>query len=72
MDFVRRSKFENWRILNMEQFEKLITDLSKRNMNGYFVEDRKKALEKGLSLIPNNSKIGFGGKRYFRGSRNSR
>jgi len=45
----------------MEQLEKLIRGLSKRNMNGYFVQDRKKALKKVLSLIPNNSKIGFGG-----------
>lgn len=45
----------------MEQFEKLITGLSKRKMNGYFVQDRKEALKKTLSLIPYNSRIGFGG-----------
>ena len=45
----------------MEQFEKLIKGLSKRKMNGYLVQDRKEALKKVLSLIPNNSKIGFGG-----------
>jgi hypothetical protein len=45
----------------MKQFEKLIRGLSKRNMNGYLVKDRKEAFEKALSLIPSNSKIGFGG-----------
>ena len=47
--------------INMKQYEELIANLSKRNMNGYFVQDRITAKEKALSLIPKHSKIGFGG-----------
>jgi hypothetical protein len=46
---------------NIKKVEDIITNLSKRNMNGYIVEDRKEALEKTLSLIPKNSTVGFGG-----------
>lgn len=44
-----------------KDIEILIKNLSKRNMNGYFVYDRNNAVEKALELIPENSTIGFGG-----------
>ena len=39
----------------------LIDNLSKRNMNGYFAADTRKALETAIGLIPEGSSVGFGG-----------
>lgn len=44
-----------------KDIEILISNLRKRNMNGYFVSNRDDAVEKALELIPKNSTIGFGG-----------
>jgi hypothetical protein len=41
--------------------KQLIEQLSQRNMNGYYVEDKKRAVEKALELIPSKSIVGFGG-----------
>jgi len=45
----------------IENIDTLIKNLKKRNMNGYYVSDRKQAVRKALELIPENSKVGFGG-----------
>ena len=41
--------------------EKLIKALESRNMEGYYAQTKEEALEKALELIPEGSKIGWGG-----------
>lgn len=41
--------------------EKLIKALESRNMEGYYAQSKEEALEKALELIPEGSKIGWGG-----------
>lgn len=41
--------------------EKLIKALESRNMEGYYAQTKEAALEKALELIPEGSKIGWGG-----------
>ena len=39
----------------------IIKNLEKRQMNGFYVEDSKKALEKVLELVPDGASVGWGG-----------
>ena len=41
--------------------EKIIKGLESRNMEGYYVENKKEALKKAASLIPKGSSVGWGG-----------
>jgi len=41
--------------------EQVIASLKKRQMNGYFADNRAKARELALSLIPSGSEVGLGG-----------
>lgn len=41
--------------------QNLIETFKKRNINCYFVQNKKEALKKALDLIPENASIGFGG-----------
>jgi L-lactate utilization protein LutB len=44
-----------------EKIQHLINQLSKRNMNGYFVQNKIEAEQKALEMIPSMSTVGFGG-----------
>ena len=45
----------------MNEIETVIENLQKRNMNGYFVLNRKEALQQALAMIPTYASVGFGG-----------
>ncbi len=53
MDFVSQAR--------QKQAQQVIAALNKRNINGYYCQDKKQALEKALSLIPEGSTIAWGG-----------
>ena len=49
-------------VIHVDDIIKLILEqLKKRNMNGYFSNDRKDAVSQALQLIPSGSTVGFGG-----------
>lgn len=48
-------------IYNEIAAKKIIENLEKRNMQGFFVKNKEEALQKALSLIPNKSTICWGG-----------
>ncbi len=53
MDFVSQAR--------QKQAQQLIAALNKRNINGYYCQNRQQALEKAISLIPEGSTIAWGG-----------
>lgn len=52
---------EMMNIRNEKLAQKIIENLSKRNMTGYFAKDREEALKIALSLIPEGSTVTQGG-----------
>lgn len=48
-------------IRNRMRGEKLVQALGQRNIEAWYVESREAALEKALSLIPEGSRVGWGG-----------
>ncbi len=53
MDFVSQAR--------QKQAQQIISALSKRNINGYYCENKQQALELVLSLVPEGSTIAWGG-----------
>lgn len=43
------------------QAEKIIKNMAKRHINGYYVETKEEALEKALSMMPEGSSVANGG-----------
>lgn len=48
-------------VIFKKQAEVIIDNMARRNINGYYCEDRKSAIEKICSMIPKKSLVGLGG-----------
>ena len=55
--FTMSAKHDAWKT----QAEKIIKNMEKRHINGYYVNSRKEALELALSMMPKGSSVANGG-----------
>ncbi|MDO4176003.1 MAG: lactate utilization protein [Bacillota bacterium] len=54
-------KFDNVKIANKTKIETVIKNLEKRNIAGYYAENKEEALKMLLKMIPEGSTVGKGG-----------
>lgn len=54
-------KFDNVKIANKTKIETVIRNLEKRNIAGYYAENKEEALKMLLKMIPEGSTVGKGG-----------